>query len=54
MPHPYEPKMNIRLQTMGSSAIKVLRDGLCDLENTAEAIDNEFMRALSVHRQRKR
>lgn len=47
VPHPYEPKMNIRLQTVNAPALTVLRSGLRDLENTAEAIDAEFVRALN-------
>ncbi|XP_046389196.1 probable DNA-directed RNA polymerases I and III subunit RPAC2 isoform X2 [Ischnura elegans] len=32
MPHPFEPKMLLRIQTYGPSAIDVLKRGLRDLE----------------------
>ncbi|CAM9115123.1 unnamed protein product, partial [Heterosigma akashiwo] len=31
VPHPTEPKMNVRLQTHGEDALTVLRAGLADL-----------------------
>ena len=47
VPHPYDPKMNIRLQTTeGNTAVDVLKLGLKDLEETANCIDDEFTRAL--------
>jgi DNA-directed RNA polymerase I and III subunit RPAC2 len=48
VPHPYEPKMNIRLQTYRGTAptIKVLRAGLTDMEKMCDLISDKFERAL--------
>jgi DNA-directed RNA polymerase I and III subunit RPAC2 len=46
VPHPYEPKMNVRLQTRGQPAVKVLVDGLKDLELAADCIQDVFGAAL--------
>mmetsp|Transcript_12869 Transcript_12869/g.17654 ORF Transcript_12869/g.17654 Transcript_12869/m.17654 type:complete len:103 (+) Transcript_12869:329-637(+) len=47
VPHPYEPKMNVRLQTVNNSvATTVLHRGLIDLELTADALDVAFDNAL--------
>ena len=52
VPHPYEPKMNIRLQTAnGEPAIEVLKNGLKDLEEAANILDDAFVAALKRHRQ---
>lgn len=45
VPHPYEPKLNIRLQTRGKPAIEVLKDGLQDLTETAHILDDVFLDA---------
>ena len=50
VPHPYEPKMNIRLQTTGDPAIEVLKSGLKDLEETANILDEAFTAALAKYR----
>lgn len=43
VPHPYEPKMNLRLQVKeGNNVRAVLKKGLADLERMAEEIENEF------------
>ena len=48
VPHPYEPKMNIRLQVEnGSKAIDVLKAGLSELEETANLLDDAFVSALN-------
>ena len=52
VPHPYEPKMNIRLQTRDSSAIEVLKAGLKDLEEAANLIDDCFALSLEKYRSR--
>lgn len=48
VPHPYEPKMNVRLQTYRGTAptIKVLRAGLTDMEKMCDLIGDKFERAL--------
>lgn len=53
VPHPYEPKMNLRLQVYednpsGSSAIEVLKMGLQDLEGTANILDETFNAAVEA------
>eukprot|EP01087_Luapelamoeba_hula_P024469 TRINITY_DN9325_c0_g1_i1.p2 TRINITY_DN9325_c0_g1~~TRINITY_DN9325_c0_g1_i1.p2 ORF type:complete len:102 (+),score=16.52 TRINITY_DN9325_c0_g1_i1:433-738(+) len=43
VPHPNEPKMNLRLQTRpGTEAIQILRKALLDLANVANAVMSEF------------
>jgi DNA-directed RNA polymerase I and III subunit RPAC2 len=54
VPHPYEPKMNVRLQTKGKPALEVLKDGLKDLRETAITIDEAFLKALEVHEEKTR
>ncbi len=47
VPHPYDPKMNIRLQTKGeSSSLTVLKKGLSDLEEAANILDDCFIKAM--------
>lgn len=47
VPHPYEPKMNIRLQTTDIPALQVLKKGLGDLEETANLLDDKFLEAMA-------
>lgn len=54
VPHPYEPKMNIRLQTSSKPAIDVLKDGLRDLSETANILDDAFLKAIKNHATGKR
>lgn len=52
VPHPYEPKMNIRLQTINNvPAIEALKGGLKDLEEVANVLDDAFVSALNAYRQ---
>jgi DNA-directed RNA polymerase I and III subunit RPAC2 len=53
VPHPYEPKMNIRLQTNELSANEVLKLGLKDLEETANILDDHFIEALNKYKKQK-
>ena len=46
VPHPYEPKMNVRLQTKGEPALDVLRKGLGNLSEVANIVDEHFLNAL--------
>jgi DNA-directed RNA polymerases I and III subunit RPAC2 len=46
VPHPYEPKMHVRLQTNDIRAIDGLRRGLDDLEEVANLLDDRFLSAL--------
>ena len=52
VPHPYEPKMNVRLQTKSKAALEVLKDGLKDLRETACVLDEAFLKALEAHEER--
>jgi DNA-directed RNA polymerases I and III subunit RPAC2 len=55
VPHPYEPKMNVRLQVgKDHTAIDVLQSGLNDLEETANLIDDVFCSALKKFDKQKR
>jgi DNA-directed RNA polymerase subunit L len=45
--------MNIRLQTTeGNTAVEVLKDGLADLEEICNLIDEEFTAALDRFKER--
>ena len=46
IPHPYEPKLNIRLQTNKVKANNALKQGLKDLEVVASVIDDTYKAAL--------
>ncbi len=46
VPHPYDPKMHIRLQCKGVPALTVLKKGLNDLEETANILDDVFLKAV--------
>jgi DNA-directed RNA polymerase I and III subunit RPAC2 len=49
VPHPYEPKMNIRLQSKKSSnttSVDLLKNGLKELEECANILDDTFVAAL--------
>ncbi len=53
VPHPYEPKMHIRLQTHQIPALQVLRSSLKDLEETANILDDKFLAALEQFKNKK-
>ena len=47
VPHPYEPKMNIRVQTQGNTpAIESLKIGLKEMEIMCNIIDEAFDNAV--------
>eukprot|EP01038_Epipyxis_sp_PR26KG_P010994 gene10994-14768_t len=49
VPHPYEPKMNVRLQCheeTASPSLEVLKNGFRDLEEIANIMDDKFTDAL--------
>jgi DNA-directed RNA polymerase I and III subunit RPAC2 len=52
VPHPYEPKMHIRLQTTKSPSFQVLKSGLKDLEETANILDDHFIAALNKYKKK--
>ena len=49
VPHPYEPKMNLRLQVKeGYTAKEILALGLKDLEEIAQDMEDKFARACAA------
>lgn len=47
VPHPYEPKLNLRLQTKGEkSSLEVLSGGLMDMEALCNVLESKFNHAL--------
>ncbi|KAF6839695.1 DNA-directed RNA polymerase i and iii 14 kda polypeptide [Colletotrichum plurivorum] len=45
IPHPSEPKMNIRIQTWDGTAVAALQKGLKDLQALSDVVAEEFIRA---------
>lgn len=42
IPHPSEPKMNIRIQTTEGTAVDALRKGLLDLQDVCDVVAKEY------------
>ncbi|KAI9166877.1 DNA-directed RNA polymerases I and III subunit RPAC2 [Paramyrothecium foliicola] len=42
IPHPSEPKMNIRIQTYRGTAVDALKKGLADLQEICDVVADEF------------
>lgn len=42
IPHPSEPKMNLRIQTYDGAAVDVLKKGLHDLQDVCDVVAEEF------------
>ncbi|KYK57841.1 putative DNA-directed RNA polymerase I/III chain AC19 [Drechmeria coniospora] len=42
IPHPSEPKMNIRIQTYEGTAVDALKKGLVDLQDVCDVVADEF------------
>ncbi|RMI99718.1 hypothetical protein CDV36_016023 [Fusarium kuroshium] len=42
IPHPSEPKMNIRIQTYSGTAVDALKKGLTDLQDVCDVVADEF------------
>ncbi|KAL6869517.1 RNA polymerase subunit AC19 [Amphichorda felina] len=42
IPHPSEPKMNIRIQTYEGNAVDALKKGLVDLQEACDVVADEF------------
>ena len=54
VPHPYEPKMNVRLQVKdGYKAKDILVLGLRDLEALTEKMEDKFADAIKRHKAKK-
>lgn len=49
VPHPYDPKMNLRLQTKNESALTVLKKGLKDIEEASNVLDDLFIAAMNEY-----
>ena len=49
VPHPYEPKMNVRLQTKNTPTIKVLQRGFVQMEQMCDIMSNKFDAALEEY-----
>ena len=52
VPHPAEPKMNLRLQTVGPPATQVLHEALGNVYNVGEHVLTTFENAVARHRER--
>jgi DNA-directed RNA polymerase I and III subunit RPAC2 len=50
VPHPAEPKMNLRLQTVGPPATQVLHEALGNLYQVSEHVLKTFEAAVAKHR----
>lgn len=42
IPHPSEPKMNIRIQTYSGTAVDALKKGLADVQDICDVVADEF------------
>ncbi|POR34820.1 DNA-directed RNA polymerases I and III subunit RPAC2 [Tolypocladium paradoxum] len=42
IPHPSEPKMNVRIQTYEGTAVDALKKGLVDLQEVCDVVADEF------------
>ncbi|KAK3186525.1 RNA polymerase subunit AC19 [Lecanicillium sp. MT-2017a] len=42
IPHPSEPKMNIRIQTYEGTAVDALKKGLADIQEVCDVVADEF------------
>ncbi|CAH0049355.1 unnamed protein product [Clonostachys solani] len=42
IPHPSEPKMNLRIQTYDGLAVDALKKGLADLQDICDVVTDEF------------
>jgi len=42
IPHPSEPKLNIRIQTYDGNAVDALKKGLSDLQEACDVVADEF------------
>jgi DNA-directed RNA polymerases I and III subunit RPAC2 len=49
VPHPYEPKMNVRIQTHEKPAVDVMVKSLQDLGKVCDMLETEFDRALDSY-----
>jgi DNA-directed RNA polymerase subunit L len=50
VPHPYEPKMNLRVQSHDVPAIRVLEKSLQQMDTVCDVLGKEFEQALSDYR----
>jgi len=52
VPHPYEPKLNLRLQTVTKTANTVLLEGLKDMITACDILEDSFETALNDFNQK--
>lgn len=53
VPHPYEPKMNLRVQSHGLPAIRVLQNSLENMDTMCDLLGNEFENSLKQYQNNK-
>ena len=46
VPHPYDPKLNLRLQTTGKPALDLLLEGLNEMVTCGDILEETFEKAL--------
>ncbi len=46
VPHPYEPKMNVRIQSHDLTAVQVLKNSLVNMKEMTDLMDTGFDAAL--------
>jgi len=51
VPHPAEPKMNLRLQTVGPAATQVLHEALGNVYKVGDHVLKTFEAAVATHRE---
>ncbi|KND94900.1 DNA-directed RNA polymerases I and III subunit RPAC2 [Tolypocladium ophioglossoides CBS 100239] len=49
IPHPSEPKMNVRIQTYEGTAVDALKKGLVDLQEVCDVVADEFWTKRSAY-----
>jgi DNA-directed RNA polymerase I and III subunit RPAC2 len=52
VPHPYDPKLNLRLQTKERPALDVLLEGLAEMTQFGDILEDSFDRALNKFRRK--
>ncbi|PHH82685.1 hypothetical protein CDD82_5135 [Ophiocordyceps australis] len=53
IPHPSEPKMNLRIQTWEGTAIDALEKGLADLQDMCDVVTDKFQTARNTFKAEK-
>lgn len=50
VPHPYEPKMNVRLQTKGLATSKVIQKGFIGIEKLCDDLLDSFNNEVAMYK----